>query len=257
MAVEKSTNPEKFKQMVDSDSQREKLKERIKFIKELSINSVIVPFPPRYIVQKYRSINPTLSPRDNRDVRHILSLIKAVAMLNAYNRLDEHRNVIANERDVEEGFKLWEGIARTQEYGIAPAALQFYEAFIVPAYIESHQKYGISVEELCEYCRKNRKKIASYTITKDLLPALISSNLVCYDHVEEISKKRKYIRPLNLPELNESKDDLPLSEPQKAETEAIHHPQNHQEIGKEEIWTGGSYRDYEDDNQNSYLADLI
>ena len=206
--IERYADPKKYIAAIESDPRRHALRERIKHIKEMYIQSVVVPFPKEYLLKKYRSINPMPMPSDNRNIQHILSLIKAVTMLNAGNRMGDKHEIVANESDVEAGFRLWQGIAKTQDCGIAPTAMLFYEKYLVPAYLAYGIESGISIAELLKFCKQNGCNVAPYTVSKDFVPALILSGLISYGPVEGRDGRGKYMKPLTLPK------------PQKAEAEA-------------------------------------
>lgn len=206
--IERYIDPKKYVSTIESDPRRNALRERVRHIRDMYIQSVIVPFSKDYLLEKYRAISPAIVPSDNRNMQHILSLIKAVAMLNADLRVDKNHNVVANESDVEAGFMLWQGIAKTQDCGVAPTAMQFYEKYLVPAYLVAEDKSGINMAELLLYCRNKSCNVSPYTISKDFIPALVLSGLISYGQVDGRDRRGKYMKPLTLPE------------PPKAETEA-------------------------------------
>lgn len=197
--IERYVDPKKYIAEIESDPRRQALRERVKRIKEMYIESVIVPFSKEYILKRYRTTNPVPMPSDNRNIQHILALIKAVAMLNAENRIGDEHEVVANETDVEAGFRLWEGIAKTQDCGIAPTAMSFYEKYLVPAYLFYGIESGISIVELLRYCKQNGCNVSPYTVTKDFIPALVLGGLISCGPVEGRDGRVKYIKPLTLP----------------------------------------------------------
>jgi len=75
-------------------------------------------------------------PRHQRDVGKVLSLIKAFALLNVWFRKAEDGVVYANERDIEEAFKLWNAIYESQEYNLPPYIFDLLKEVIIPAYTE-------------------------------------------------------------------------------------------------------------------------
>lgn len=222
--IERYVDPKKYIASVESDPRRKALRERVKRIKQMYIQSVIVPFSKEYILERYRTINPVPAPSDNRNIQHILSLIKAVAMLNAGNRLGEKHEVIANESDVEAGFKLWNGIAKTQDCGIAPTAMSFYEKYLVPAYLSYNIESGISIAELLRFCKQNGCNVAPYTVSKDFVPTLILGGLISYGPVEGRDGRGKYMKPLTLPKLPKAEAETIIPIPREEESPFVVSP---------------------------------
>lgn len=170
---------------------RQSLMRRVKYIKSLNINSVIIKNPDEVLERFKKQLpNKTMQPRCQRDIAHIYSLIKAAAMLNAKNRIDENGNVIVKQQDIDAGFKLWEMIGKTQVLGVPPAVYDFYSRFILPAYrkimtegglreINGVLTDGISNQEILTYYYEQTG--ATYnndTFRKQIIPPLQVANLI-------------------------------------------------------------------------------
>ena len=186
---ERTANRQAYDKRVEADEQRKKLMRRIQYIKRLNINSVIIPGDKSAkVIARFRKTYPKLVPSSNRAIEHLNSLIKAVAMLNAKHRMDENKNVIVKDVDIEAAFELWDGISRTQSLGVPPSAYNFYMDFIVPAYEEKvlHNNSinefcddGITMEELLSYHYSVAGSVPNaHTVQKVLLPTLIAAGLI-------------------------------------------------------------------------------
>ena len=215
LSILRRADPKKYEEMLNSDESRAMLKRRVEYIKMLNINSVIIPNPEK-ISKRFDSITKNLAPRNARDISHVASIIKAVAMLNANKRMDINRNVIVNDSDIDEGFRLWESIAETQGYGITPAVQEFYKNYVVPAYLEkkasgqmSIEDDGVMLNDILKYCRSVEGKLPVnlFTIQKEFLPAMEESGLIIKTTYSR-DRRIKLFKPLVLPE------------PPKAEAEA-------------------------------------
>lgn len=200
---ERVADPEAYKLKVEADEARQKLKQRVKYIKNLRINSVIIR-DPRKVLAKFRELNPRLAPRSQRDIAHLSSLIKAVAMLNAPLRMDASGNIVANDNDIEEGFKLWKSICKTQMIGVPPATYSFYEKFIIPAYEASKEARkneplphddGVTHDEISQYYYEKMGTFFSRdTLRKQIIPTLQTAGVISLEK-SQIDGRKWLIKP--------------------------------------------------------------
>ena len=134
MSAFMNSDPTKYKEQVGSSSGRKKLMARIKTIRDMNIDTVVVR-NHEDIFARYSSLTGKITPRDSRDVKYLISLIKAVTMLNAQNRIDKNSgDVVASASDIDAGFELWRRIMRSQGSGLVPVVVSFYETCFLPAY---------------------------------------------------------------------------------------------------------------------------
>lgn len=147
-----------------------------------------------------------MPPHCQRDIAHVFSLIKAVAMLNAHNRMDKDKNIVVSDQDIDTGFNLWETISKTQNLGVPPAVYDFYEKYIVPPYlcIKESQKAsgtlptddGITLQDiLAYYYEVTGSSYNADVLRKQIIPPLQTANMV------QVSKsindaRRSIIKPL-------------------------------------------------------------
>lgn len=206
LANEKAADRSRYSEKVAADPARQELVARIEYIKGLHINSVIIKDPDE-VLQRFRGINSMQQSRSQRDIAHLNSLIKAVAMLNAANRLDDSGNVIANSEDIETGIRLWQNISETQSLGIPPAVHDFLTQFIIPCYQESMGGFsdmmsedGITHDQLAAYYyAQTNTSMNADTVKKQYLPALQAAGLITLG--KGVNDRRKVIiKPVGLSE---------------------------------------------------------
>lgn len=221
LTIMRKANPEKYDEMLKNDRSRALLKQRVEYIKNLNINSVIIPDYEK-VSKRFYGITKILAPRNQRDIGYVASIIKAVAMLNANSRMDVNRNVVANDSDIEEGFRLWESIAETQGSGITPAVQEFYKNYVLPAYIEkkasgnmSVEDDGVTLNDILSYCRATEGKIPVnlFTIQKEFLPAMEESSLIIKG-VYSRDHRVKIFKPISLPGRSKVMDEAHTEEDQ-------------------------------------------
>ena len=201
---ERVANPEAYKHKLETNNSRQELRRRVKYIKDLHINSVIIK-DYRKVLSKFRELNPRLAPRSQRDIAHLSSLIKAVAMLNAPYRMNENNDIIANDEDIENGLSLWKSICKTQMLGLPPATYDFYKKYILPAYEKAKEARkneplphddGVTHDEINQYYYEQTGSFFSRdTLRKQIIPTLQAANVISLE--KSIKDGRKWlIKPL-------------------------------------------------------------
>lgn len=200
---ERVANPEAYKLKVEANEARQRLKQRVKYIKSLHVNSVIIRDASK-VRMKFREVNPRLAPRSQRDIVHLSSLIKAVAMLNAPLRMDASGNIIANDSDIEAGLSLWKAISKTQMIGVPPATYDFYEKFIIPAYEKSQETRkneplphddGVTHDEIIQYYyEKMGTSFSRDTLRKQIIPTLQTAGVISLEK-SQIDGRKWLIKP--------------------------------------------------------------
>jgi hypothetical protein len=147
LRLEKECDREAFKNKMEEDEDRQRLKSRVEAIKTASISNIIIKEEDRdFIADKFLKARPRLWPRHQRDVTRLLALIKACALFNfdSHERIEtvSSKNIIATMEDIENGFKLYEGIRESNEIGLPPEMWEIYKA-ILPHMTE----YGITKKD--------------------------------------------------------------------------------------------------------------
>lgn len=198
LANERSANPQAYAARIESDSRRKVLRRRVRYIKKLRVNSAIIA-KPQMVLERFRALSSRPSPRHARDIAHLNSLVKAVAMLNANHRMDSDNNIVANDADIDAAISLWERISASQMLGITPALLGMYVDCIIPAYREqprNNQDDGVTQEDITiKYFEVYGTRCNECELRKNILPMLRANGLISQNR--SVNDGRRYIyKPL-------------------------------------------------------------
>jgi len=116
----KEVDNEKFKNNLEHDDKRLAFKKRILAIKQERLADVKIANPEHIEKLYLHDVTKAVRPRQQRDIKKVICLIKGFAILNLWFREREGDYIYATEDDVLEAFKLWDAIALGQEHGLAP-----------------------------------------------------------------------------------------------------------------------------------------
>lgn len=122
-----------YKAWLEKDPERALLKERIRAIKSENISSIDignVDSIKKLLLGKDRK----LKPRNQRDAKRLLSLVKAFAVLNVWYRERRGQTLVANEEDVAGAIALWEQISVSQELNLPPYVYNIYVDIVLEAW---------------------------------------------------------------------------------------------------------------------------
>lgn len=219
--VMRSANGDEYYEWLNSEPNRNKLMERIIAIREEHVMEIIVPNPVQ-IKDRFREMFPIAKSRHMRDIKHLMQLIKAVALLNVWHRRAEDGKIYAIENDVLAGFVLWEALSESQEYNLPPAVMRFYKEIVVAAYIDKYtngdnetkwdmkgDKIGITPQELNNFhIKATDKPMNSEQVRKQILPQLENSGLITQEKPTEVfaDKRTRHIFPKWFPEGNDPRN---------------------------------------------------
>ena len=128
--ISKESDQEKFISNVDSNPERILLMERILAIKQEKIIDVKIE-NPALIEEMFISDHKSVKPRQQRDIKKIIYLIKSFALLNLWFRKNENGYLWATDDDIRNAFKLWNQISYGQDYGLAPYIFEMYTKIIL------------------------------------------------------------------------------------------------------------------------------
>ncbi len=189
-----------FQDMLTSNSDRKLLIQRIRFIRELNIRYIIVPKELEVGKTFKATLKGNLLPRHQRDSQHFNSLVKVCALLNAPKREMRDQDLVATKADVDAALGIWNFLGRSQQYGVPPQMLDFYDNMIVPAYIAKRSSVkatiGITIDDLAAYCYgKTGEMLNRDQVRKQYLPVLEQANLISYEK-DPNDKRKMIITPL-------------------------------------------------------------
>jgi len=169
-----------FREWIETHPLRRWLKERVHIIRASGIKEIIIPAPEK-VLERFLEKRPRLAPRAQRDFPRLMSFIKGFALLNCFTRtLAEDHAILADDQDVEEGFRLYEQVASPNELGLSPETYRIYEEIIRPLSQSSNgENIGVPRTEIIKrYLQTYGRPMPWERLTKQILPALESAGLV-------------------------------------------------------------------------------
>ncbi len=195
--ISKETDREKFIAELKSNPTRILLSERIKAIKAEEIKTINLP-DTDLIYKKFQSqIGERRKPRHQRDIKTLIHLVKASALLNCWHRNLNNHVITATEQDIENAFEIWREIYISQELGVTPIVLAMYKNVMVPLWNKkrnAREKVGFTrAEFLSEYYDIEGKRMNEDYFRTQILPMLKSAGLI--NEEKDTETKRLLITP--------------------------------------------------------------
>ena len=216
-AILKGSDSEKFNQTINSDPERNLLKNRILGIKQENITDVKIE-NIELIEKLYLKDIINTKPRQQRDIKKIISIIKGFALLNLWFRKRDSDYIWASEEDIVDAFSLWDKISYGQEYGLAPYIFGIYTKVILSLWNESSKDFGgFSSEEdkkkhiprkeiLKKYLQIYGHPLSMTYLRMHILPQLELMGLILQERSID-DKREMVVIPLETEVENETKID--------------------------------------------------
>lgn len=207
----RGANMAEYREWLEKQPERISLKNRILAIKREHIDDIIIPNPDE-IVRRFNERFKKPKARHMRDINHLMSLIKAAALLNVWQRRQSDGLIIANQTDVDQVFELWGRLIEAQDLNCPPAVLHLYKKYILGAYLDKLQnpefqevmekrKVGLSRQELGAYFFRNQgTPLNDEHLRKQILPQLEASGIITQQKPEEGDKRSLHIFPVWYPQ---------------------------------------------------------
>jgi Zn ribbon nucleic-acid-binding protein len=127
LKIEKDSDKDAFQKYMESNPQRQWLKNRVLDIKQEGIKNIIIPEELKQkITKKFLETHDNLVPRHQRDIGRLMALIKAHCLLNLWSRERKDDNIVTTEMDIDEGFRIYEDIAKSNELGLPPEVYNIF-----------------------------------------------------------------------------------------------------------------------------------
>lgn len=203
--VEKESDEQSYEKMLNDDLGRQLLMECIVSIRNENIQDIKIDSVKR-VKELFFSRTPLLKSRHSKDIKRIISIIKSHALLNLWFRKRDSKSIIANEYDIEQGFKLWDEISETQELNLPPFIYELYKNVILPAWKKINNRkqngggtmkqgggvatVGLQRSEIIqEYSQVYRGYLPDWQLRRDILPMLESSGLIVIE--PDVNDKRR------------------------------------------------------------------
>lgn len=230
----RDSNPREFEALIQKDERRSELMARITAIRDEHVGEILVP-NHEAIEKRFKAmLSGSVKPRNMRDMNHLMSLIKATALLNVWHRRNDDDEIVAKPNDIDQAFDLWSYFMESLGYGISPALMNFYKDFILMAYYEKKAKemesgsydmlyateaMGISREELSKYYLKVMDKpVNDEYLRKQYLPQLENCGLIQLAKPSSGDRRSRHIYPqvmLEAHQNNIGNDSVPTAEHEK------------------------------------------
>jgi 5S rRNA maturation endonuclease (ribonuclease M5) len=194
-----------FKAWLEADPDRKLLKERIRAIKQEGIQEIKLTDYTE-IERRFLASRPILKPRHQRDIKRLIALIKACALLNLWWREHSGTTITANHEDVEEAFRIWDKISVSQELNIPPYLYNLYQEIIIAAWRDKNSGHTLDVSISVGLTRQDilQKHIAVHgrpldtiQLRQQILPMLEAVGLITQEE-DPMDKRRKLVYPTTL-----------------------------------------------------------
>lgn len=199
----RGTDEKAYGEWLESQPERVALKERIVAVRDECVEHIKLP-DNGAIKERFYSSFPKLRQRHTRDFTHLQQLVKIIALLNLWHRKQADGSIVANQSDIDQAFELWEQLAQSQNLGIPPTAIHFYETYILPTFydlVEANPKtdpykIGVSREQLSlHYLSIEKSTLPETYLRKEILPQLEAGGLIIQKAPEFGDRRSKLIYP--------------------------------------------------------------
>lgn len=200
--IRKEADSDSFKHWLEENPERALLKERIRAIKLEGVTDINIADHKR-IEEKFLNGNKMLKPRNQRDIKYFIALVKTFSLLNVWWRERNGSMIVASKGDIDAAFALWEKISPSQELGIQPYIFNLYNEVILTAWREKNANRNDGFEEVTGKLGLTRQKVLAkyYTVhgrmldgnklRQQILPMLETAGLIMQEH--DPSDKRKVL----------------------------------------------------------------
>ncbi|MFH1421634.1 MAG: hypothetical protein ABIH42_02830 [Planctomycetota bacterium] len=201
--IKRESDPSKYREWLENNPDWQHLKLRIKAIKESGIGEVkISELDQEKIEQMFFERNQRLKPRDTRDIKRILSLIKSFALLNFWFREWDGNDIITKDEDIENAFMLWDAISESQQYNLPPYIYDFYRDVLLSAFNEKNAsdseltvKKGLIRQDIIhKHYEFYGRHLPDWQLRQQIIPMLETCGLI-YQEPDNADKRRILIYP--------------------------------------------------------------
>ena len=217
-SIAKESDREKFTGSINANPERALLKKRILGIRQEQIIDVKIENPD--LVEKlFLQDGKSVKPRQQRDIKKIMSLIKGLALLNLWFRKREGGYIWATDADITEAFNLWSVISQGQDYGLPPYVYTIYTKIIVPLWNEQSEneffkgdesKRGISRKEILNrHAQVYKRSLSPLYLRQHILPQIEACGLIMQEKNPN-NLREMLVVPLDLEPDSESEAVSPV-----------------------------------------------
>lgn len=202
-SIDKNSNKNAYDAKVNSNEARKQLMERILYIKSLRVDTIDIA-DSDYLKARFMENQKALRPKAQREISHFISLVKAMALVNAPFRQVNGR-IIATNKDVDEIMKLWSVLSESASYGISPQVYDFYKTHILGAYYakntnQTNDSKGVTYDDIrAEFFKQTGSLPNMDNVRHQYIPALKTAALISCDQDEKDGRKLMFV-PLVFPD---------------------------------------------------------
>ncbi|MES2216406.1 MAG: hypothetical protein V4481_03875 [Patescibacteria group bacterium] len=229
----KEANKKKYYKELNENPIRKALIDRIAAIKGFGIEEIIIE-DEKAVQERFLAKVPNPQPRHQRDIKRVYSIIKAIALLNPWQRKVEGTTLYASNEDIEAGFGVWDKISLFQELEISPYLYEFYQRVILPVWnmdqvddfgerVPEEKKLGINRQAmLSQYVHVYGTNIGMYRLRNDYLPGIMTAGLI-YEEPDPNDRRQILVYPAHAkrkadtPAENHSAPQSGVSEPETSQ----------------------------------------
>lgn len=195
LVAEKECDRFAYLEKIRNDLKRNWLRNRVQAIKDQKIDDVIIPDWDE-LHKKFLEKHKVLIPRHQRDLKRLIALIKAHALLNCFSREiregnnpEPYKTITATQEDTDAGLQLYEKVRIPNEIGVTPEILEIYQAIIQP------KTEGLSLRNLLEeYTKYYSRRLSVWRLEKEIIPSLLGAGLVIEER-DQNDKRKKIFYP--------------------------------------------------------------
>lgn len=197
--ISKETDAESYRANIEANPERIRLKERIAAIRAEHIDDVLIPFP-ELVEQCFLDGKTTLKPRHQRDVGRLMALVKAIALLNLWDRKRSGQVIVADPTDLNQALAIWKEVSVSQEYNLPPYIYDLYRDVILAAYEEKNGTplgaivgpQGVARQEIFKkHVAVYGRPIEDFRLRQQVLPMLEVAGLITQE--PDLNDKRKIL----------------------------------------------------------------
>lgn len=198
--LDKSRDKKAYDKRIESDEMRNQLIERILYIKGLNIDTINVG-DINYVKNKFMGNRKKVQPKAQREISHFLSLVKAMALINAPFRMIDGQ-LTTTRKDVDEAMKLWKPLSKNISFGVSAQTFDFYKNIILSAYFKKNEGNTGPARSVTyrDVAKEYYNQYGSYpnmeNIRKQYVPALETASLISYSKGSDNDKRMSSIMPL-------------------------------------------------------------
>jgi hypothetical protein len=232
-SIAKETDREKFTDKVNSSPERNLLKKRILGIRQENIDDIKI-CDPKLVEELFLKDEKSLKPRQQRDIKKIITIIKGFALLNLWFRKRDGQCIVATEGDIRNAFNLWDKISYGQDYGLSPYVFEIYMEVIIPLWNEpsetGYSQMSGTLDKKSFVTRKDilrrhfkiyKRQLSMQSLRIQILPQLEQSGLIVQERSTD-DKREMVVIPIEAElepeEINSVEGGVVNTEVVKAET---------------------------------------